>query len=266
MKKIILIAAISLILTGCETANEPNPLPEKDYMPLAAGNYWIYKTYEINSDFFPVSGTENTDSIVVEKSYRLMGLKAYETVVYRNNSPIDTIWFGKWEEEIHQLFTKKMTNIPFMPDTWFRIADFNSDEWHVYDTKRINIALPFEGGTVTDNEARYTYNSEYIAEEMINIDTARVLAHKFTLKPDRIYTFDSLFVDTVNNEKVLSTITITKKQYIHRWFSNKIGMVRYQKDPYAVIYKSKPRVWSFPGKTEHYHGFVMELKHFGLKQ
>ncbi len=263
MKQLIIFLSISIILTACEQGTKPVQEVEDDYLPLEIGNYWIYKTYEIDPNSILVPNTTNIDSVVIEEKYELKSLMAYKAIVYRQKAPIDTLIFGKWKKEIHQLFYDKNADIPFMQNTWFRIADLEQANWHIYNTIRVNIDFDFFGDSIKV-DADYTFNGEYIGKETLPIGTNDVLCSKYTVKPDRRYRFKYIFNESSPPD--ISTITVTCKQFIHRWFSKQIGIIRYQQDPYSYVYAAKPVVPSFPGRTESRNGYVMELMKFGLKQ
>lgn len=263
MKKLFFFLGIALFFLACDESTEPGPIGKKNYLPLAIGNYWVYRTYEIDPNQQLVPGTVNIDSVVIESTYEYKSLLAYKAVVFRNGTRMDTLVYAQWKEEIHRLYNAVLADIPFMPDTWFRIADNVAQKWHIYNTSRINIDFNFFGDTVKVN-ADYTYNGELSGEEYIPIDTNNVFCTKFVIKPDRRYMFKHIFRELTPPET--SNIIVTSKQIETRWFSNKIGIVRYQQDPYAFIYKPDPPVSSFAGKTEFKNGFVKELLRFGLKQ
>jgi len=68
MKRVmIILSMISILLTSCNKDNSETavtPIPQKDYMQLKVGNYWVYDKYHIDAD-----GNENLsqhkDSVVI---------------------------------------------------------------------------------------------------------------------------------------------------------------------------------------------------------
>lgn len=94
MKKLIAFAAIAALLASC-SGDDSTPVENEEFFPLAEGNLWVYKRYDVSA-----SGLETTsgriDSVRVI-GYYTSGGKTYSDLRHRiyngSGAPID-----QWNE------------------------------------------------------------------------------------------------------------------------------------------------------------------------
>jgi len=87
MKKVFLLIGIILAIIACKKSDNSNdnPISSTSYFPLAKGNYWIYKEYEIDTNSVEAQ-LETIDSINVTNDTIINGKKYYVIYHDRNTS------------------------------------------------------------------------------------------------------------------------------------------------------------------------------------
>ena len=224
------VLATAIFLISCSSSSD-SIVQEIDYFPLSIGNYWIYKTYDINQDSTAITGTEVKDSIAITGTREIQGQTAFIFQYSRQNDtgyvPIDTLYFYKDGKAVYQLLNEKNTKIPQLSDFWFKIAEFIDEYDNTYHTSLQNYYINFKDSSVA-SFADFILNSKYIYSERIPVLSSALPSRLFYLKNDRRFSFNYKFADT--------TITVNRTMLMRQkiWFGEYTGMAQIVNDPYYI--------------------------------
>lgn len=256
---------VIIFFEGCDNpSNNPAAPAQPDYFPLKTGNYWIFNSYATDLYNSKIQDSAKTDSIVVEKTGQYLSKNAYFLVRYSSDKNIDTIIVSKDNNSVFQVFNEHNMNIPGMKDTWLKIADFNTEEsYHVYDVS----ILPYQYNYHHNNKAD-TVNSEYditlnailSSSETMNINNSKISALQYSIKWDSKLTFNYIFDGDKDSVQVLRTYLT----YNRWWFSENIGIVKFQLDYPKKNWGTMPYTSKFSVSNEQMNGKVSELIRFHI--
>ena len=256
-----IIISLLMVLTSCEDNTSPKPA-ETDYYPLTIGNYWIFNTYDLNSNHQKISGTEKRDSIVVEENHEIEGRTAFLLYVYRNNQIYDTIYIARENQNIYMLFDENDIDVPNFKKQWCIIADFSktiNTEWHLYDSILTNYSYNFEGSTI-NTTYHHTINGKLENIENFQIKDTSYKSKIFQIKYDTRLYFIYKFPDDISTTEV--EVYRLRQKYFHFTFAENIGLVRIKYDPYVVSTRTDPGT-SY-SKTESHNGWQSDLIDYSI--
>lgn len=251
----ILISFI-IVLTSCDDSANPNPA-ETDYFPMRIGNYWIFNTYEINSNHQKINGTEKRDSIVVEQKFALEGRTAFLLAVYRNEQIFDSLYFSIEPQKAYMLFDENDIDVPNFKSQWFLIADFSktgNTEWHLYDSILTYYSYKFED-SIINTTYHHTINGRFEYEENFPYNNISMKSKVFQIKYDTRLYFIYKFPDDISTTEV--EVNRLRQKNIHFSFAENIGLVRMKYDPNVISIRTNP--FTNYSKTESYNGKQSDL-------
>lgn len=292
----IIIISMSLIISffclyNCSETTSPEETGGI-YFPLNVGNYWVFNTYFIDGYGNQIIDTIWIDSIAVVKSGDFYGKTAYQLIQYRNNIPWDTLYYYQEGKQIYRIESEKSTKISKMSKQWLKIADFNNwfklQQWHTYDTIDYDHFIVF-GSVFIFGRSENTINSSPVGQDSAIINNLKIQRIQFQFKNDNRVSFpykfyykemrDSLVYDTLTNgDIIVDTLKIEKQvfdsvqvirtrlQFRRFWFSENIGIVQIQDDPYSEIWTSNPTTNQFPKRQDWFIGIKSVLIRYYIKK
>lgn len=153
MKKLLMLLALTLFVVSCsdDDDNPVNPDPNKVYMPLKAGNYWLYDTYDLDMQNQINTETKQVDSLVSgEKTTYLLKeaylLKQFTDGELNGNYHFYTEAGSVFAESNYILPLNTGFGLPIdkITNQWVKIADFSSTNWNVLTHQFANesISIP----------------------------------------------------------------------------------------------------------------------------
>jgi len=147
MRRYHLVLAISLPLAGLWLAScksgTTSPEQPGQLMPLAVGNYWVYDSYELDSNY-KRTGAESYDSLYVGPSMALAGRTAYPVFHYNRDDTgyenFDTLYYSvDADGSLFQYMSLSGEfldiEVPTIPARWVKVTTSGSEStWNVLDT------------------------------------------------------------------------------------------------------------------------------------
>jgi|GEM_PF-6395015 len=260
----ILIIIIILILSGCEDATNPTDGENISFLPLQIGNYWIYDSFEKDINNNIIYSSQKEDSIVIEETETVSGRIAYKFVTYNLGKAVDTTLFCKNENKIYRLYNSNSVDIPGLKSTWFPVADFNmpmNGTWNIYKQILNNYIM-------NDNEGsypavyRHAINGEFVYLDSIEFEKKKYLRKNFTNKYDSKLEYEK-FRRLSESEFDTLKVARLKKYFDNYQLLEKIGILRINRDSYAIFISTEPS--STFEKVEYEKGFESILKRYKLK-
>ncbi len=226
--KILIFTFLIFLFATCkkeDTVTSP-PTLVQDLIPLAVGNYWIYKGVALDVNGNPDSTARVwQDSSVVTAQRIVAGKQAYEITSYRNAQPFGLMYVAKDGDRYYVYFyspTATGSPLDSLANRWFLWVDPASQGWNVFNQQVKFVLDSASGFTVTGN-------LNVVASKSAN-ETIVITAKNQTVQAEQ-------FIWDVNLSGKIdqlpgSSLTLTFKQ---RWyFSRGIGLVKYQTDPMTI--------------------------------
>jgi hypothetical protein len=144
MRRYHLVLAISLPLAGLWLAScksgTTSPEQPGQLMPLAEGNYWVYDSYELDSNY-QRTGTKSYDSLYVGASMALAGRTAYPVFHYdrddTGSESFDTLYYsvdadGSLWQYMSLSGEFQGVEVPTIPARWVKVTTSGSEStWNV---------------------------------------------------------------------------------------------------------------------------------------
>lgn len=249
-----------MFLISCDEVHvAPKPAPV-DLLPLSIGNYWIFDTYDIDFNSNPISGTNKTDSIVVEsKDSNLLGKVAFYLVRYRDSEPFDTMIAAKDSKLIYILYDERNSGIPGLERQWFKIADLVNETWNIFFVEKNNFPYDFNGDIVLST-ADFNLNCHRKSADSVEISGMGMLYRmEFYINADNSIRFKYYFTGDEDS------VTVERTQLkVHRFsFADKVGFLMLKDDPYN--YKITAPSAHYPGEMKGFGGTRSDMKRYGVK-
>lgn len=254
-----------VFLTSCEESTKPIVNPTIDYFPISVGNYWIYITYRYNSAGAVDHATLRTDSVVISRAIEIQGVNAFEFLVYSEGVIVDTMYFSKSGNSISRIYTNEISNIPELTETWFKIADFDLAEWHVYDSTLLDYPLVYKDSLYL-TRMDYTVNSLRSADRNFVVQESEIPTKSFEIKYDSRLMFN--YKATIDIDSSLPIITLRKINLLTKyyWFAQNVGLVSEEWKPSHSYWTSTPSKPVLHGQTQQYNGFRRDLLRFKINK
>lgn len=148
---LLLSIALFLSLQSCSEDNSTNDnTTTKNYFPTTVGSWWIYETFELDSNGVKIQKTLRYDTAKVVGSFNIAGKMATAIEERSGDNSIDTGYFSYENDKIYTLLSIfDNETIPIKGNQWIIIADFNSTNWTILkDTTLDPIEVP-DFGTLT---------------------------------------------------------------------------------------------------------------------
>lgn len=132
------------------TINSTNGPTTKNYFPTTVGSWWIYKSYDLDSNGVNVPESETYDTNRIVGSFNIAGKMATAIEIRSSNGSVDTSFFYYENNKIYSLISIFNNDlIPIEGDQWIMVADFNSSAWTILkDTTLGSFNMPGYG-TIT---------------------------------------------------------------------------------------------------------------------
>ncbi|MFC2131039.1 hypothetical protein ACFLSQ_06355 [Bacteroidota bacterium] len=248
MKKneILLITLLSLfILISCDDSASPMPGAENNYLPLKVGNYWIYNSFKKDMNNNIMYNTLAEDSVVIEWSENIMGVKAFFFVRYREGELLDTMTFANHKHFVYRLYDSTGTYVPSLEKTWFPIVDWDvqhKGQWNVF--KKLFENYPYAyWDSIYYGEFRHTVNGEYEYIDSIDIFGMKYLSKKYSNKYDSKYEVSMITkVNEQGGSYYYDTLHLTRllKYYDKYQLAEGVGFFKIQKDSYIINTLTEP--------------------------
>lgn len=258
MKIVVILSIAVLLIASCDNPKGSSTPDTADFFPARIGSYWLYECYPIDIYGNIVTSAMRLDSVVLTNEFMENNNKILEFTVFNNNVPVDTHYYFKTDNSVFRLYDNEISNISHLSGRWFKIGDFKSSEWHVYDTTLFNYALQHKD-TIYESKADYTVNAYYegdiIKETLRGNRVVKIYRHKF----------DSRFSFTMNDlfpPVQLSKINSTAKHY---WFAENIGIVRESLGESNSYWVSDPQTPEHHDIKQYHEGYLRALVNYSIR-
>ncbi len=193
MRLFQLALAISLPLAGLWLAScksgTTSPEQPVQLMPLAEGNYWVYDSYELDSNY-QRTGAKSYDSLSVGASMQLAGRTAFPVFHYNRDDSgsetLDTLYYsvdadGSLWQYMSLSGEFQGIDLPTIPARWAKITTAGSDSpWTIRDSIKttylglqLNIELTVTGSKA-GTEGITLQGKSYTAQRFSQTITANV--------------------------------------------------------------------------------------------
>ncbi|MFC2131026.1 hypothetical protein ACFLSQ_06290 [Bacteroidota bacterium] len=189
------------------------PTGKVKYFPDEAGSYWIYETFQLDSNNGKISNSISYDSVIVEGELLKAGKKAKLFVTYTKQS-------GNYSKELERFYSiedKKLYSIQsylgiflegfpinivnFSDEEWVKIVDPEDDLWRIYRLKfedagipdmpflqmsgKIDILASWEGTKTFNIKGKSVIANEYLMTFELDADIDIPLVGKLNISVDR---------------------------------------------------------------------------------
>lgn len=230
-----LLLAVSLFLSlqSCSEDNSTNDnTTTKKYFPTTVGSWWIYQSFELDSNGVKIPESLRYDTAKIIGSFNIAGKMATAIEEHSGDDSIDTTYFSYENDKIYTLLsTFDNETIPIKGDQWIIIADFNSSSWIILkDTTFAPLEIP-DFGTFTPT---------------LGITGRKGNATNFVVKGKSIPSQEFIITMSFNLKISISGVPLPVNasfDVVQRiLFGENIGNVVRQTDPYQInvmIYQEK---------------------------
>jgi hypothetical protein len=250
MKLILIMYFIFLpiFLSGCKTDNSLQPSDSSSYLPVKLGNYWIYRTYNLDNFSNPIPSSFVTDSVVIVNTDSILGQKCWLFLTFRNGTITDSSYYINQNNIIYKLFNNKDTLYPGFQGKWYKIFDKEIDSWHLDEY----LQYPFVYYYIETDTIHATYSTQVnayfksIGNQVINDSTWLCLQ-------------GNILVDNlIYARHIWGKDTTTIKQHTPRNFKfsfvKNVGIAMLSYDTYSVDIYTEPVVPEFKSNRTFFNG------------
>ena len=138
MKLYFYICFVQALLVLISCSDNPvlveNSIKADKYFPMKTGNYWIYRTTELDTLGNPTAKI-SIDSTVITGSRNFGGLDFFKFETYRDGTKILEEFWAADDNHIYQIRNENNEIVSGLKDMVFIIADFKATDWPVYYRK-----------------------------------------------------------------------------------------------------------------------------------
>lgn len=230
-----LLLAVSLFLSlqSCSEDNSTNDnTTPKTFFPTTAGSWWIYQTFELDSNGVKIPESLRYDTTKIIGSFNIAEKMATAIEERSGDDSIDTTFFSYENDKLYTLlstFDNEM--IPIKGNQWIIIADFNSSSWIILkDSTFASLEIP-DFGTITPT---------------LGITGRKGNATNFVVKDKSIPSQEFIITMSFNLKISIPGVPLPVNasfDIVHRVsFGENVGNVGRQTDPYQInvmIYQEK---------------------------
>jgi|GEM_PF-5727057 hypothetical protein len=265
-KKICLLALIMpfvLLISSCDDNSTNVPVGNaSQFMPLKVGNYWIYKAYRLNSVSDTISETLWYDSLaVVSENTDYFQNTTYVLIAYKNNVPYDTMHLITANTQLNWIIDESDSLFKGMTDQWVTLADFGSNDWHIYDTTIQNYNYYFNGKHVS-SKLNIAINGYSEGKIEYNFGSKVYTARKFRYKTDQLYQLKTTF--NPSNDSITIKRQFLSTEYFY--FAEGLGIVRRKLDSYNLKTTESPDSPYYAATDTLIQGYYRELIRCNIQQ
>lgn len=264
INKIFFVLSFQFLLLNCDETVEPQQDRIAEFLPMQVGNYWIYNRFkkDINNNIDYSSLSE--DSIVIEKSERILNRTAYHFVTYQSDTVLNTMVLSYEGGVFYRLYDSTKINIPSLKQTWFPIADFNvtmNGMWNIY--KQVIENYIFNDGDKSFSSVFWhTINGEYIYEDSLLFDGKRSVTKIFKNKYDSKLDYKKTRQLSETSWDTISVIHLLK-YFDYYQFLQGVGLYRIGRDSYFYVIQTQP--FSDEDSVQAFNGFELILKRYKIR-
>lgn len=220
----LLVLQTFLLLQSCSEDNSTNNTTPKTYFPTTVGSWWIYQSFDLDSNGVKVPESVAYDTSRIIGSFNVSGKLATAMESRSSNGSVDTNYFSYETDKIYTLlsiFNNDM--IPIEGSQWVLIADFNASNWTILkDTTFAPSEIPGLG-TVTPTlgiTGRKGNSTNVVVKGKAIPSQEFIITMKFNLK--------------VSIPGVPLPINGTFEVINHIYFGENVGSVLQQTDPSEI--------------------------------
>ncbi|MGQ9819686.1 MAG: hypothetical protein ACUVQ1_07165 [Candidatus Kapaibacteriales bacterium] len=238
---------LTLFLQSCSEDNSTNNnTTTKTYFPTTVGSWWIFKTFDLDSNGVMIPETERYDTSKIIGSFNISGKMATALEERSGESSIDTIYFSYENDKIYTLLsTFNNDMIPIQGNQWIVIADFKSSSWTILkDTTLDSFDVPGVG-TITPTlgiKGRKGNSTNVVVKGKAIPSQEFIITMKFNLK--------------ISLPGVPLPVNASFDMVQHIYFGENVGNVLRQSDPSQI---------NVLGFIENIEGSRSELIDYSIK-
>jgi hypothetical protein len=257
--KILLLTLTSGLFFGCNSKSPNEPIEIHNYLPLKIGNYWIYRTYDLDNYSNPIASTGVIDSVAITATDSILGQKCWLFLTFQKGKIIDSSYYVNQNNYIFRLYFQKDSVYPGFIGRWYKVFDPDSKTWHVDDYYQYPYLYYFENDTVNATY-KIQINAYFndLGNQQINDSTWNCLQENIV--------FDNLIEFKYNWDKDTTTIKRHTLKNTRYYFVNNIGIALLSNDTYTIDnYSENPEVSKYPRKNTFIFGKRSYLLRYHLK-
>ncbi len=209
MKKIknIISILIALVLFAC--AEKPNSPYADDYntgnnttisnsksiyFPTDIGSFWVYQTYNLDSNNTIINGSKSFDSVIVSEKILKADKNSYHFITYNNKGgsytkDADNYYYIEKDKvyTLQDYLNKFFAGVPmnllnFSSTEWIKIFDNEDDLWRIFREKLEDASIP--GNQFLKMTGKVDILSSWEDIKDIKIGTKTVKAKEFLVTLD----------------------------------------------------------------------------------
>lgn len=256
---VAVIGFVAIGFWGCKSSSEPSDDGNMlVYYPLNIGNWWKYRSVEVDSTGIEYPETADIDSVVVVGSVQIKGkqaavvesyydLKDYSMPVEPDTSYLyvdaNSIW--TYWEKVNLGFDGATTEVQI---GWIKIADFRVDRWEILELD-VNDTVDLQQG------AQLIFESVKM--------TGRNFGKQVVTVSGQAY--QAIFIKTIIEIKMVvdlgsSQQNVTATIVQRTWYAQGIGPIKYElRGVFPISFLDGHLEWRRGGKNRELIGYYITL-------
>ncbi len=253
MRNILFLVLFSVIFISCnDNPTKTTHVDKNEFFPMKIGNYWIYKSYNVDASATIIDSTITIDSMVVTSSKLYENRTAFVLSYFKNNSLAKDYLFSSDIYGLYRISDSLSESIPDLKPTWFKIFDYLQKTWNIYGNYISDVPFEFNNYQTTVIKHWAINGNRNTDANPSTIDGKSVSAYFANYLADRRFSFK--YFEAGYPAKANVEIIELHKEYF--WLADNVGIVQWQFEPFNIttrsdstfcIYKDKPTIEKFGG-------------------